>query len=33
MGSSSSKSNDEINDVKAAQEMDETELSSMDKLF
>ena len=32
MGSSSSK-NEEINDVKAVQEMDEAELSSKDKLF
>ena len=32
MGSSASKS-EEINDVKAVQEMDEEELSSKDKLF
>ena len=32
MGSSASK-NEEINDVKAVQEMDEEELSSKDKLF
>ena len=32
MGNSGSK-NEEINDVKAVQEMDEEELSSKDKLF
>ena len=32
MGSSASK-NEEINDVKAVQEMDETEMSSKDKMF
>jgi len=32
MGNSGSK-NEEINDVKAVQEMDETEMSSKDKLF
>ena len=32
MGSSGSKT-EEINDVKAVQEMDETEMSSKDKLF
>ena len=32
MGSSGSK-NEEINDVKAVQEMDENELSSKDKMF
>ena len=33
MGSGSSKCNEEINDVKAVQEMDEEELSQKDKLF
>ena len=33
MGSGSSKCNEEINDVKAVQEMDEDEMSSKDKMF
>ena len=33
MGTSSSKNNEEINDIRAVQEMNEDEMSSKDKLF